>query len=84
MKRSEYLRQTAARLAPQRLADLRRREAIQRKCVAIAGEQLETNKSVLEEIGTTSTEEAVQSLATGVAASTGNTLDNIKWKRKEV
>lgn len=84
MKRTEYLKQANTRLAPQRLAEASRREAIQRKRVLIAGEQLETNEDTFEEIGTTSTEEAVQSLASAGATATGGTLDNIRWKRKEI
>lgn len=83
MKRTDYLKQTATRLAPQQLADAKKREAIQRKRVEVAGTQLEANEGTFEEIGTTSTEEAVQSLATAGATSTGGTLDNIRWKRKE-
>mgnify|MGYP001309551986 CR=1 FL=1 len=82
MKRTEYLKQASTRLAPQQLADAKKLEAIQRKRVAVAGAQLEENESTFEEIGTTSTEEAVQSLAIAGASSVNDTLDIIRWKRQ--
>lgn len=78
MKASDYLRESALRIARQEAADAKKRAAIIEKRLNLAGDELVATQSDLATIAETSTEPAVQSLAESRKTSINGTLVSIK------